>query len=308
MTSTSINLSETHHPNLYASSTIPYVIALACVILRFWCRWVNGAGFWLDDWLVLIALIFATDLLADLLYGLGIPRGLGKHVQTFGPHLAYTSVIVFVNINLPITILGSIVGAWGIAVLLLTLLQCVPTRDFGDKTIEAACNVDSQKFLFGISIPTSSSMNQKQVLVSILLLGGFVCIASILRLVALVTESTGPDISWNIINQSIWAVVEADFAIISACLPTLRPFWLAIRPKQFLTGRPTASLSIPNSKTSYQKIIPRTWGASLLRSTVLDEQDAQPFSGAHQAVEDDLRNALVPDNQQATATVLVPLS
>ncbi|KAI1146945.1 hypothetical protein F4825DRAFT_472058 [Nemania diffusa] len=286
MTSTSINLSETHHPNLYASSTIPYVIALACVILRFWCRWVNGAGFWLDDWLVLIALVW-------------IPRGLGKHVQTFGPHNA--------SINLPITE-TNIVGAWGIAVLLLTLLQCVPTRDFGDKTIEAACNVDSQKFLFGISIPTSSSMNQKQVLVSILLLGGFVCIASILRLVALVTESTGPDISWNIINQSIWAVVEADFAIISACLPTLRPFWLAIRPKQFLTGRPTASLSIPNSKTSYQKIIPRTWGASLLRSTVLDEQDAQPFSGVHQAVEDDLRNALVPDNQQATATVLVPLS
>lgn len=53
----SVNLSETMQPNLYASSTIPYAIALTCVILRFWCRWFNGAGFWLDDWLILLALV-----------------------------------------------------------------------------------------------------------------------------------------------------------------------------------------------------------------------------------------------------------
>ncbi|KAI0098145.1 hypothetical protein GGR51DRAFT_435897 [Nemania sp. FL0031] len=35
----------------------------------------------------------------------------------------------------------------------LSLLQCIPPRGFGDKTIEAICNVDSQKFLFTISIP-----------------------------------------------------------------------------------------------------------------------------------------------------------
>lgn len=53
----SVDLSETMQPNLYASSTIPYVIALTCVVLRFWCRWFNKAGFWLDDWLILIALV-----------------------------------------------------------------------------------------------------------------------------------------------------------------------------------------------------------------------------------------------------------
>lgn len=36
---------------------------------------------------------------------------------------------------------------------LLTLLQCIPTRGFWDKTIERSCNVDSNKFLFAISIP-----------------------------------------------------------------------------------------------------------------------------------------------------------
>ncbi|KAI1201560.1 hypothetical protein F5X97DRAFT_338501 [Nemania serpens] len=349
----SVNLSETMQPNLYASSTIPYAIALTCVILRFWCRWFNGAGFWLDDWLILLALAFATGLSANLLWW--IPHGLGRHVQTFGPHvqeyfaiglftaeLTYTGVIVFVKfsilalywrifsknsgIKLPVAILSGIVGAWGLAVLLLTVLQCVPTRGFWDKTIDAACNVDSQKFLFGISIPNilidllllalpiphvvklNVSGNQKRVLVSLFLLGGFVCIASILRLVAVVTESTGPDVSWNLINQAIWAVVEADFAIISACLPTLRPFWLAIRPKRSSAGQSASSSSDPSTKGSHQKRAPRTWGASLLKHTVLDEDEARPFSGVNGAVEDDLRNGLVPDCRQAHTTVIIPLS
>lgn len=146
---------------------------------------------------------------------------------------------------------------------------------------------------------------------------------------AVVTESTGPDVSWNLINQAIWAVVEADFAIISgetsdyplqilrrwrtdlqltACLPTLRPFWLAIRPKRSSAGQSASSSSDPSTKGSHQKRAPRTWGASLLKHTVLDEDEARPFSGVNGAVEDDLRNGLVPDCRQAHTTVIIPLS
>lgn len=138
---------------------------------------------------------------------------------------------------------------------------------------------------------------------------------------AVVTESTGPDISWNIINQAIWATTEADFAIISgkpttfseivylqytACLPTMRPVWLAIRRRKH--GTSTSSSSGPRSKTPYQKRTPRTWGASILKSTVLSEEDTHPFSGLNGAVEDDLRNTLVPDSHQGDATVAVQLS
>ena len=42
-----------------------------------------------------------------------------------------------------------------------------------------------------------------------------VCIASIMRLVAVVTEATNDDMTWNLINQATWATVEADVAIIS---------------------------------------------------------------------------------------------
>lgn len=40
-----------------------------------------------------------------------------------------------------------------------------------------------------------------------------------MRLIAVVTEKTDADVTWNLVNQGIWAVVEADFAIISGNLP-----------------------------------------------------------------------------------------
>lgn len=73
---------------------------------------------------------------------------------------------------------------------LLTLLQCIPTRGFWDKTIDASCNVDSQKFLFAISIPNilidvtilslpvpyvkklNISTSQRRLVLSMFLLGG----------------------------------------------------------------------------------------------------------------------------------------
>lgn len=52
-----INLSDNRQPDLYASSTIPFALALISVLLRFWCRWTNRAGLKLDDWLILTALV-----------------------------------------------------------------------------------------------------------------------------------------------------------------------------------------------------------------------------------------------------------
>lgn len=36
-----------------------------------------------------------------------------------------------------------------------------------------------------------------------------------MRLVAVVKQPTTADMTWNVIDQAIWATVEADFAIIS---------------------------------------------------------------------------------------------
>lgn len=107
----------------------------------------------------------------------------------------------------------TIVASWGLAVVcvsisdrlhganapqfFLIIFQCIPTKGYWDKSINASCNVNSQSFLFGISIPNiltdvallilpapyimklNMSSSQKRVLCSLFLLGGVLVVLSI---------------------------------------------------------------------------------------------------------------------------------
>ena len=44
-------------PQLYASIIITYFLAISAVILRFISRRLKKAGWWVDDWLILVALV-----------------------------------------------------------------------------------------------------------------------------------------------------------------------------------------------------------------------------------------------------------
>ncbi|KAI0912463.1 hypothetical protein F4823DRAFT_622903 [Ustulina deusta] len=345
------DLSETRQPIIYASSTIPIFFSIVCVALRFWCRWATKAGLWIDDWLVFAALISDIGLAADTLWW--IPRGLGKHIQTFGPNvlqhwgigvltaeLTYTGSIVFVKlsvltlywrifggkttIGLPIAALATTVLAWGITVFLLTLLQCIPTRGFWDKTIKASCNVESGIALLVTSIPnvvldllllvlpiryvTSLNLSKRQrtAIISFFLMGGLVCIASILRLVSTVPRNIYPDPTWNTVDQAIWADLEADFAIISACLPTMRPFWLAIRPKRVATG------GLESLHQSDLRALPRKQKGSLWRLPVLmfknNDEDSRLFSHLDQAEEANLGESFRRRPQEITTVDIISLT
>ncbi|KAH9908176.1 hypothetical protein F4778DRAFT_720642 [Xylariomycetidae sp. FL2044] len=347
----SVDLSENRQPELYAAAILPCFFALVCVVLRYWCRWIKGVGFWLDDWLVAFALLCAIGLTANEFWW--IPRSVGKHIQVFGPdvvkdwyigfflcELTYTGVIVFVklailalywrifsknsSIKLPIAILTVAVLMWGIAVFLLVLLQCIPTRYLWDKTIEGSCNVDSLKFLFAISVPNilidiallalpipyviklNVSKSQKKAILSIFLLGGFVIIASILRLYAVLTQPSNDDLSWNVVNQSIWATTEAGVAIISACLPTLRPLWIAIRKQNFRNISEPPSYN-PAILTPRRKRLPQSFGMSLLKSRS-DQVDTSNFMPTSRDNIIDTQNALVPEPQPVQVANVVPLS
>ncbi|KAI2777041.1 integral membrane protein [Daldinia loculata] len=347
----SVDLSENRQPDLYAAITVCLFFALVSVALRFWCRWINQASFGLDDWLILFALASSFGLAVGQLWW--IPRGLGRHVQTFGPNvvetfyiclfiseMTYTGAIVFVkfsilalywrifnksgSIKLPITILTAAVLMWGLAVLFLTLLQCIPTRGIWDKTIEASCNVDSQKFLFAISIPNilvdvtililpipyvmhlNVTKSQKRAVITLFLLGGFVCVASIMRLVAVIIQKDDADISWNIVNQSIWATVEANFAIISGCLPTLRPVWIAIRKKSSHTEQSRSSYQHAAGTTPPRRR-PSSWATLILGSKANSEEDSLPFSAIHGPTEDPSRPGTVQELQMSSIATSIPL-
>ena len=56
------------------------------------------------------------------------------------------------------------------------------------------------------------------------------CVSSILRLWAFMTRDySSPDLTWTTVNPSIWSCVEGNIAIISACLPSLRPILAFVR-------------------------------------------------------------------------------
>ncbi|KAL8654747.1 MAG: hypothetical protein Q9226_003311 [Calogaya cf. arnoldii] len=151
------------------------------------------------------------------------------------------------KIRIPIYVLGVIVSCWGIAVLLVTVLQCQPVGDFWNRFAPAAkgpfhCGVNVNQFFDGNSIPnivTDAALlvlpipfiwqlhlpkAQKLGLTSIFILGIFVIGVSIARFTFIINlDLASPDITWNFVNVQIWTGVESHVGIICACLPSLRP-------------------------------------------------------------------------------------
>ncbi|ESZ93422.1 hypothetical protein SBOR_6193 [Sclerotinia borealis F-4128] len=210
----SLDMSASRQGNLYAADIITFSAAVVAVGLRIWSRRVAGAGLWWDDYFICIALLGGIAMLANF----WIPHGYGKHMVAFGPkaeyyfflgffmtELIYTFIIVFVkysilalywrvfrstSIRWPVGILAAIVTSWGIAVLCLSVFTCVPPKGFWNKDIHASCNVNSQQFLIGISVPNiltdiallllpvpyvlrlHTAWSQKRLLMGTFLLGG----------------------------------------------------------------------------------------------------------------------------------------
>ena len=49
--------SETRQSSLYEAIITTYILAFIAVSLRFYSRRLKKAGWWLDDWMILIALV-----------------------------------------------------------------------------------------------------------------------------------------------------------------------------------------------------------------------------------------------------------
>ncbi|KAL8872930.1 MAG: hypothetical protein Q9174_001533 [Haloplaca sp. 1 TL-2023] len=204
-----------------------------------------------------------------------VHHGLGKHIWVapmdagvvwakglFISEVSYTIIICSIKFSLlafywrlfkqskirvPIYILTFVVSCWGLAVLLVTVLQCRPVGDFWNRFAPDAkgpfhCGVNVNQFFNGNSIPniiTDAALlvlpipciwklqlprAQKLALTSIFILGIFVIGVSIARFTFIINlDLVSPDITWNFVNVQIWTGVEAHVGIICACLPSLRP-------------------------------------------------------------------------------------
>lgn len=91
-------------------------------------------------------------------------------------------------------------------------------------------------------------LTKKLSVVGILMLGSFVCIASIVRLVHLNELITSSDITYTMGPVFIWSCVEPYVGILCACLPTFAPlvrvFWNKIRGKDTDYYTPNAGSNV----------------------------------------------------------------
>ncbi|CAJ0554972.1 Ff.00g134850.m01.CDS01 [Fusarium sp. VM40] len=149
------------------------------------------------------------------------------------------------NIRLGIYILQGSTVIWLTIRTFMTIFHCVPVEAYWNHNIKnAVCNVDPAKFMFGttlvhlfleiavLSLPVFQvkslklRMGQKIAVVAMFMFGIFVCGASITVLVEAITlDPKTREMARDIKGVIIWAGVEANLAIISSCLPIIRPIF-----------------------------------------------------------------------------------
>ena len=150
----------------------------------------------------------------------------------------------------------ALVISWFVAIEIVVLAECRPVSALWDPTVPGGYCIDIQSFLLGAGIPNvilnvivlllplpmiwtlEIEKKHKIALSSVFMLGGFVVIVSIVRVVVL-ARTQEVDVTWEFVDAGIWTSVEPAIAVCSACLPILRSLWIWKRQKN-TTRRSTA--------------------------------------------------------------------
>ncbi|KAL8801760.1 MAG: hypothetical protein Q9182_004232 [Xanthomendoza sp. 2 TL-2023] len=129
----------------------------------------------------------------------------------------------------------------GLISLFGTAFQCTPVKFLWDPTIPGGhcinfsafarftsiCNIVTDVLILAMPLPIVWSLHlergKKVGVCGLFLLGGFVCITSIIRFCYLEAIGHPTDPTWDNVNSAIWTVVEPCIGIVSACLPIMGP-------------------------------------------------------------------------------------
>ncbi|KAF9872958.1 nacht and ankyrin domain protein [Colletotrichum karsti] len=106
------------------------------------------------------------------------------------------------------------------------------------------------------------SGRKKLAVCSIMLLGSFVCVASIIRIWYLDKFSKAVDITWMMGPVFIWSAIEPSVAIVSACLPHLAPLRRLVGNKISSTQRSNGQSGPSSASTPWRSGKSGTGGGS----------------------------------------------
>ncbi|XHG09504.1 hypothetical protein AWENTII_012559 [Aspergillus wentii] len=156
--------------------------------------------------------------------------------------LLYHRVFGVVNgFRWALAVSGAIITAYFISCVIVSIAGCSPVSYFWDRDQPGSC-IDEVNFfrwngivnmlldILVLCLPlpmtwrVKTNLRQKMILSGIFLLGGFVCIVSILRITAF-RKSNPKDPTYTTVETAMWSSIEQSVGIICACLPTFRPLF-----------------------------------------------------------------------------------
>ncbi|KAI5928374.1 hypothetical protein F4810DRAFT_1123 [Camillea tinctor] len=135
------------------------------------------------------------------------------------------------------------VGAFSVGIFLSNFFsftfQCTPVENFWDHDVPGTCidqnafylasaiiNVVGDVAVLALPLPVvwrlQTSRSKKWSLSFLFLLGAFVCVASIFRIIA-VTQIDPDDFTFTNVGGGLWSTVEVEVGFICANLPAIRP-------------------------------------------------------------------------------------
>ena len=142
-------------------------------------------------------------------------------------------------------------SAWAVALAFLLTLICQPVAAFWDHTIPngrcldapliwyimAGVNLVTDFCILTLPMPVIKSLQlpkrQKIMLLAVFCLGFFPCAVSIYRIRTLRFVIDTKDPMFDNVDAATWSFLELTTGVLAACLPTLRPIFMAIMPRAF---------------------------------------------------------------------------
>ncbi|KAL9134164.1 MAG: hypothetical protein Q9175_004658 [Cornicularia normoerica] len=167
--------------------------------------------------------------------------------------LLYLRIFTTKKFRRTVYIIMSYVILYAFASIIATVVQCTPLERIWDHAVPGTCinltafwyanasaNIIGDFLILALPMPVIRSLQlpqrQRLGLIVVFALGGFVCITSILRMTTLKTGSKAKDQLYGTVNSTIWTTIEANTAIVCACLPMLKSPLAALFPRLFPRG------------------------------------------------------------------------
>ncbi|KAH8726764.1 hypothetical protein GQ44DRAFT_613437, partial [Phaeosphaeriaceae sp. PMI808] len=180
--------------------------------------------------------VFKVGLITRTLYGISIMLTKLSILTLFLRFIPLGNLRVAIYIIMAIVIMHSLVATFS------WVYACRPIEKYWNPTITRGSCINTFKvavfgavmnittdtialtlpvlFLWNLHLPTREKIG----VIIILMTGGFVLIASIVRLKILLDQGISKDYTWDVIPPYLCLTIELHAAVVCACLPAGKPF------------------------------------------------------------------------------------